>query len=96
MKKQDPYDVIRIRGKEYSIKKIEKLYQKDTALYPKINDGMDLIWFCPSCNQFHDLDAYASINNKYCSYCGQRIKWPRNKRTNIVKPVVKKGDIKNV
>ena len=53
MTKKDPYDIVHIRGKEYSIKKIEKLYEKDTPKAPKMMEGLNLVWFCPSCNEFH-------------------------------------------
>lgn len=83
MKRPDPSDNIHIRGQVYSIKKIQKLYQKDIPMYPRIVESMNSIWFCPSCNEFHQLDVYASLKDKYCSYCGQKIKWPRKKKKNI-------------
>ncbi len=96
MTRKDPYDIVHIRGKEYSIKKIEKLYEKDTAKPPKMMEGINLVWFCPSCNEFHNIDVFSGIKDKYCAHCGQRIKWPRAKKKEVTKPVVKKGDSKNV
>ena len=85
--KKDILDQVMIRGKAYSIKKIEKLYEKDTAKAPRMAEGLDLVWFCPECNEFHNIDPFSGIKDKYCSCCGQKIKWPRRKRKDITKPV---------
>lgn len=92
MKRRDPSDEIHIRGQVYSIKKIQKLYEKDISKPPRMAEGLDLVWFCPSCNEFHNIDPFSGIKDKFCSHCGQRIKWPRRSRKDITKPVVKKGE----
>lgn len=90
MSRRDPFDEIRIFGKVYSIKKIQKLYEKDKGIPPKmIAGGITNIWICPKCNEIHQI--YDVKNDTFCSKCGQRIKWPRRKLKDITKQV-KKGE----
>lgn len=82
MKRRDPMDEIWIRGELYSIKRIQKLTTKDVAMSPKTpDDGYLGVWICPKCNEFHQMDYV--VRDRYCSKCGQKIKWPRRRRKDV-------------
>lgn len=74
MPRHSVLDDIWIRGQVYSIKKIQKLYDRDKAIEPimfsMINEGFQ----CPACG---DLIEIGYPRQKFCAYCGQRLKWPR-------------------
>ena len=72
MKRRDPFDEIHISGQVYSIKKIKKLYELNNAVYPNMLDTAENMWICPKCGEFHRV---YQIRDRYCSKCGQKIKW---------------------
>lgn len=76
MPRHSVLDDIWIRGQKFSIKKIQKLYYRDTPMVPTQFSIIDHGFECPECKRFNDI--YGD-KPKYCRWCGQKIKWTKTK-----------------
>lgn len=80
MARHSVLDDIFIRGQVYSIRKIQKLHQRDTGIEPIQFSIVDNGFSCPSCGRFNDMSG---DKPKFCKWCGQRLKWPRRKLKDV-------------
>ena len=77
MPRHSVLDDVWIRGQLYSIKKIQKLYYRDTGMAVKQFSMFEPGFECPECGRFNDIKG---DKPKFCKHCGQRLKWPRKNK----------------